>query len=195
MKKILILSGLFMTVVLAGGISAKADFTLGTPTNLGQTVNSSAYDEAPSISADGLTLYFNSNRPGGYGTFDLWMTTRSTKESTWSPPENLGPTVNSSAREGGACISADGLLLYFNSTRPGGYGPALWGDIWMTERGTTSDPWGVPVNLGPIVNSPLHAMGPSISYDGLSLFFGSDRAGESGNDDICVTTRATTDSP
>ena len=184
---------LFLAVILLAGSSAKADFTFGTPTNLGSVVNSSAYDEAPSISADGLTLYFNSNRPGGHGTFDLWKTTRSTKESAWGLPENLGPTVNSSAREGGASISADGLSLYFNSTRPGGYGPALWGDIWVTERATTSETWDEPVNLGPIVNSSSHAFGASISYDGLSLFFGSDSADEPGNDDICVTTRATID--
>jgi Tol biopolymer transport system component len=183
----------FIAAVVLGSRSTRADFTFGTPTNLGSVVNSSAYDEAPSISADGLTLYFNSNRPGGYGAFDLWKTTRSTKESAWGLPENLGPTVNSSAREGGASISADGLSLYFNSTRPGGYGPALWGDIWVTERATTSETWDEPVNLGPIVNSSSHAFGASISYDGLSLFFGSDRADEPGNDDICVTTRATID--
>jgi Tol biopolymer transport system component len=183
----------FIAALVFGGSRAKADYIFGEPTNLGSVVNSSAYDEAPSVSADGLTLYFNSNRPGGYGAFDLWMTTRPTKEDPWGQPENLGPKVNSSDREGGASISADGLSLYFNSTRPGGYGPVLWGDIWMTERATTSDLWGNPVNLGPIVNSSSHALGASISYDGLSLFFGSDRAGEPGNDDICVTIRATTD--
>ncbi|MHC4518483.1 MAG: TolB family protein, partial [Planctomycetota bacterium] len=134
---------------------AHGDFVFAEPTNLGPTVNSGSYDEAPSISADGLTLYFNSNMPGGYGNFDLWMTTRSTKGSPWGPPENLGPKINSPAREQGPRISADGLSLYFNSTRPGGYGPALWGDIWVTERATTSDPWGAPVNLGSIINSPL----------------------------------------
>ncbi|MHC4751491.1 MAG: TolB family protein, partial [Planctomycetota bacterium] len=168
MRKTIIL-GIVLLLVNSSG-HTYADFTFGTPTNLGPTVNSSAYDEAPSISADGLTLYFNSNRPGGYGAFDLWMTARSTKESDWGPPENLGPTVNSADREGGASISADGLSLYFNSTRPGGYGPALWGDIWVTERATTSEDWGAPVNLGPIVNSSSHALGASISYDGLSLF-------------------------
>jgi Tol biopolymer transport system component len=193
-KMRLVLIGFIAALVFGSG-NAKADYIFGEPTNLGSVVNSSAYDEAPSISADGLTLYFNSNRSGGYGAFDLWMTTRPTKEDPWGSPENLGPMVNSSSREGGASISADGLSLYFNSTRPGGYGPVLWGDIWMTERDTTSDLWGNPVNLGPIINSSSHALGASISYDGLSLFFGSDRASEPGNDDICVTTRATTDDP
>ncbi|MHC4534044.1 MAG: LamG-like jellyroll fold domain-containing protein [Planctomycetota bacterium] len=185
-----------LVLVLSLGLAAEvanADFIFGKPTNLGPTVNSPAYDERPSISADGLTLYFNSNKSGGYGDFDLWMTTRSTKNSPWGQPENLGSTVNTSAREQTPWISADGLSLYFNSTRPGGYGPALWGDIWVTTRATTSDPWGAPVNLGPIVNLPSHAYGPSISYDGLSLFFGSNLVGGYGGDDIWVTTRTTTD--
>lgn len=172
---------------------AKADFTFGEPTNLGPTVNSSVEDERPSISADGLSLYFNSILPGGYGSFDIWMTTRATTADEWGEPVNLGPTVNSGHRDQTPCISPDGLSLYFNSGRPGGYGGTLWGDIWVTERAATSDPWGTPVNLGPIVNSPGHAYGPSISADGLSLYFGSDRPGGLGGDDLFVSTRITID--
>jgi hypothetical protein len=187
---------MFLVSILALGLDAtvtNADFTFGEPTNLGPTVNSSAHDEAPSISADGLTLYFNSNISGGYGNFDLWMTTRPTKDDPWGPPENLGPTVNSPAREQAPSISGDGLSLYFMSTRSGGYGPAPWGDIWVTERATTSAPWGASVNLGPVVNGPLHVFRPCISHDGLSLFFGANRVGGLGNDDLWVTARATTD--
>ena len=107
---------------------AKADFTFGEPTNLGATVNSSAPEEGPSISVDGLTLYFNSDRTGGYGDFDLWMTTRETKEDPWGPPENLGSVVNSSAREMAPCISADDFTLYFYSNRTGSLGG---GDIYQ----------------------------------------------------------------
>jgi Tol biopolymer transport system component len=173
----------------------KADFTFGEPTNLGPTVNSSSYDEAPSISSDGLTLYFGSWRSGGHGNNDLWVTRRLTINDPWETPENLGSAVNTSVRDGGPRISADGLSLYFNSNRPGGYEPSPWGDIWVTQRATTSDPWGTPVNLGPIINSPSHAFAASISYDGLSLFFGSNRAGGSGNEDIWVTTRSTITDP
>ncbi len=187
-------AGLVAVIVIVGKI-AKADFIFGTPTNLGPIVNSGSYDEAPSISADGLSLYFGSWRSGGYGNNDLWVSTRPTTGDEWGEPENLGSTVNTSDRDGGPRISADGLSLYFNSTRPGGYEPTLWGDVWVTERATTSDPWGVPVNLGPVVNTPSHAFAASISHDGLSLFFGSDRAGGSGNDDLWVTNRPTTDAP
>jgi hypothetical protein len=138
------------------------------PVNLGPTVNSSSEDWSPSISTDGLTLFFGSDRPGGLGNWDIWVTTRATKDDDWSAPVNLGPTVNSSALDYGPSISADGLTLFFTSVRPGGYGS---GDLWVTTRATTEDDWGTPVNLGPIVNS-LAAEGiPSISADGREIYF------------------------
>jgi hypothetical protein len=191
----LVFMGVVAALVFSIGGRVKADFVFGEPTNLGPIVNSGSYDEAPSISADGLSLYFGSWRSGGYGNNDLWVSTRPTTQDEWGEPQNLGSTVNTSDRDGGPRISADGLSLYFNSTRPGGYEPTLWGDVWVAERATTSDPWGDPVNLGPIINTPSHAFAASISHDGLSLYFGSDRAGGSGSDDLWVTTRATTDDP
>jgi len=65
----------FVTAILFGGGSAKADFTFGEPINLGPTVNSSVNELDPCISANGLELYFHSTRPGGYGNCDLWVTT------------------------------------------------------------------------------------------------------------------------
>jgi Tol biopolymer transport system component len=178
----------FVAAVVLGGGTAKADFTFGEPTNLGSTVNSSVGDNAPYISADGLALYFHSGRPGGQGDSDLWVTTRSTTEQPWTEPVNLGPTVNSSARDQGASISADGLALYFHSARPGGYGDR---DLWVTTRPTTNDIWTEPVNLGPTVNSSDREGRPCISSDGLSLYFNSPRSGGFGYDDLYVTTRVT----
>jgi hypothetical protein len=185
----LVLFGFVAAIVLGGGGSARADFVFGNLQNLGPTVNSSDADEGPSISTEGLTLYFNCDMPGGYGNFDLWMTTRSTKDGPWGEPENLGPKVNSSAREQMPSISADSLTLYFTSTRSGGW------DLWVTTRATKDNPWSTPVNLGHPVNSPSNEFGPGISADGLSLYFCSDRAGGYGIDDIWVSTRATIDGP
>ncbi len=186
-KKCLIIAAAFF---IASCGNAKADFTFGTPTNLGPTVNSSTWDLSPSIPADGLTLYFTSRRPGGYGSWDLWVATRATTDNVWSKPVNLGPTVNSSVRDITSVISADGLSLFFGSNRPGGSGGR---DIWVTTRATTEDDWGTPVNLGPTVNSSNWDNNPSISADGLSLFFDSKRPGGSGGTDLWVTTRPTTD--
>lgn len=118
-------SGMLAILALALGLAtevANADFTFGEPTNLGPTVNSSANDFGTSISPDGLSHYFSSNRPGGSGGHDLWVTTREKIDDDWGNPVNLGPTVNSSAWDSCPEISADGLSLYFASTRLGGSG-------------------------------------------------------------------------
>jgi ketosteroid isomerase-like protein len=159
----------------------------GEPVNLGPIVNSSTADITPSISADGLELYFcewGDPRPGGLG-HDLWVTTRPTKDDEWGEPVNLA-TVNSSDYEFTPEISSDGLELYFESNRPGGVGGE---DIYVSTRATTEDDWGEPVNLGPTINSSLWEHCPTISADGLTLFFDIDfPAG-----DLMVTRRATKD--
>ena len=167
---------------------ANADFTFGEPTNLGPVVNSSAYDEEPGISADGLSIYFCSRRAGGYGAYDMWVTNRATTQDDWGPPVNLGSTVNTSYDDFSEDISADGLELYFGSNRPGGSSY----DIWVSKRATMQDDWTTPVNLGPMVNSSSWEGCPAISDDGLELYFWSSRPGGSGSYDIWVSRRSTT---
>ncbi len=87
-----------------------------------RSINSSYYDDHPDISPDGLSLFFCSMRPGGYGNSDLWVTRRETKDGEWSTPVNLGPSVNSSDSDTAPCISVDGLSLFFDSDRSGGQG-------------------------------------------------------------------------
>jgi len=185
---------LFALVLMAGvvGETAKALFTFGAPTNLGPVVNSPYDDGSPDIAADGLTLYFDSLRPDGAGSWDIWFTRRETVDSEWGPSEPLGPSINSGYGESGPCISPDGLTLYFASNRPGGQGDY---DLWFATRKTTEDPWEEPVNLGPTVNSSAYDNHPSISTDGRTLYFDSRRSGGSGSDDLWVTTRATTNDP
>ncbi len=189
MKTTKMLAILVLTLGLIASV-ANADFTFGTPTNLGPPVNSSAEEGGPSISADGLSLFFH-NRPGGSGNLDLWVATRTTTDDDWGEPVNLGPTVKSSYGDGSPCISADGLSLYFSSGRPGGSGNA---DLWVATRPTTAADWGTPVNLGPTVNSGAGEIFPSISADGLQLYFSEwevFRPGGYGNSDMWVTTRDT----
>jgi len=184
-----------LVLVLALALAAEfanADFTFGTPTNLGPTVNRSSWDNAPNISADGLSLFFHSDRGGGSGSYDLWVTTRATKAEPWGTPVNLGPTVNTSAVDDCPSISADGLTLFFHSNRSGGYGNS---DIYVATRATLADDWGGPVNLGPTVNTSSNDSSPHISADGLSLYFESNRPGGYGQGDLYVTTRATVSNP
>jgi Tol biopolymer transport system component len=179
-------------LVLALGLAvevATADFTFGTPTNLGPVVNSPGADGSPNISADGLTLYFDSLRPSGFGDWDIWVATRENIDDDWSAPEPLPAPVNSVSADAGPSISADGLSLYFASKRSGGFGSF---DIWVTRRKTTEEPWGEPENLGPPVNSGTYDNHPNISADGLTLYFGS--LSWFGLYDLYVTERPTTDS-
>ena len=136
------------------------------PVNLGPTINSPYYDTQPCISADGLSLVFSSDRPGGYGDRDIYLSTRATVSDPWLEPMNLGPIVNSPSSDSGPDISSDGLTLFFDSRRPGGYGLA---DIYVTRRATTDAAWGAPVNLGPIVNDFHNNYTPCISADGSIL--------------------------
>jgi len=174
-------------VLLVAGGDAKADFLFGEPENLGPTVNSGASDWGPSISSDGLELYFESNRSGGSEQEDLWVSRRATTEEQWGPPINLGSTVNSSAEDGCPSISSDGLKLYFTSARPGGSGGV---DLWVSKRATVNELWGTPENLGSIVNSSYNDRYPSISADGLELYFNCNR-----DWGLYVTRRATVDEP
>ena len=178
-------------LVLAFGLAAEvanADFTFGSPTNLGPTINSSSNDAGASISADGLTLFFDSDRPGGSGSSDLWVATRKAIDEDWGEPVNLGPIMNTVYEESDSSISADGLSLLFASDHPGGSGDF---DLWVARRNTTDQDWGVPLNLGPIVNSEYEDYGPGISADRLSLYFSSNRPGTYGGPDLWVTTRTT----
>jgi hypothetical protein len=172
----------------------------GIPVNLGAMVNSPTDDADPSISVDLLSLFFRSERSGGSGGSDLYVTTRATTEDPWSEPVNLGPTVNSTGNDSDPSISADGLSLYFSTwqgPRPGGLGGD---DIWVTTRKTADDTWSEPVNLGPPINTASNDHKPCISSDGLALFFNSSRPGGFtpsvfDNSDIYVSTRPSKDAP
>jgi len=176
---------------------ARADYIFGEPTNLGPTVNTSSGEGGGgglSISADGLSLYFDSNRSGGHGGADLWVTTRATTNDDWIAPVNLDSVVNSSSQDNSPSISADGLSLYFSSNRSGAVGGSGWSamDLWVATRETIAHDWETPSNLGPVVNSSDADYMSYISVDGLSLYFSSARPDGLGKRDLWMTTRATT---
>jgi Tol biopolymer transport system component len=94
--------------------------------NLGSALNGPDNEWSPAPWPEGLALVFQSDRPGGLGGDDLYLTTRQTPSSPWNAPANLRP-LNSAAEDAKAHFSADGSTLYFMSTRPGGQG---FFDIW-----------------------------------------------------------------
>ncbi len=193
MKTIKMLAILILALGLAAEV-ANADFTFGTPTNLGPPISTPYGDLLPCITADGLEMYLNYyDRPGGYRGYDIWVSTRETVNDDWGAPVKLGSPVNTEQYDVCMYISADGLELYLCSyNRSGGYGS--W-DIWMTTRATKDDAWGIPENLGPVVNSSAKDLCLIISSDGLELYFGSKRSGGYGSDDIWVSRRATKNDP
>ncbi len=273
------------------------------PVNLGPVVNSPYNDQHPAISKDGLSLYITSDRPGGLGGSDIWVSHRASNDDPWGAPENLGPNINSAGNDVAPAFTPDGHRLYFHSTGRGGCGLAdlfvarrhdkrddfgwepaenlgcvvnsafadagptyfedettgittlyftvqnnpptsdqgfdiyattrmgdedAWGvpvlvpelsspfrdtrttirrdglemilssgrpggsgseDLWVSTRASTLDPWGTPVNLGPVVNSSAFDGAPALSFDGTTLYFFSERPGGFGKRDLYVTTR------
>jgi Tol biopolymer transport system component len=160
---------------------ASASEPFANPQRLGPEVNSPNSEGAPSILADGLELFFD-RAPDGH----IFVSTRASTSVSFRTAMALS-LGNAVCCDGFPAISADGLELYFCSNRVGGSGGD---DIWVAVRPTLSQPFGPPRNLGPTVNSGAGDCEPSISRDGLELFFASDRAGGSGSHDIWVTTRA-----
>jgi hypothetical protein len=142
------------------------------PENLGPVVNSAVPDQNPAVTADELSLYFVSPRPGGVGGFDVWVTRRASRDSPWEPPVNVGPPVSTSFAEGAVAVSPDGHLLFIHSDRPGTLGA---NDIWVAHRSGSKDEedWGPPVNLGPNVNTADDEQGPEYvaSDGGGALYF------------------------
>jgi hypothetical protein len=276
------------------------------PVNLGAVVNSPSNDQHPAISKDGLSLYISSDRPGGLGGLDIWVSRRTSLDDPWGAAENLGPNINSVGNDLAPTFSPDGHELYFHSTGRGGCGladlfvarrhdkrddfawepaenlgcvvnsafpdagPTIFADeatgittlyftrdtvqndppassqgfdvyastrtgdegafglpvlvpelsspfrdtrttirrdgleiilssgrpggagsedLWVSTRGSTTDPWGTPVNLGPGVNSSAFDGAPALSFDGTTLYFFSERPGGFGKRDLYMTTR------
>lgn len=129
-----------------------------TPVNLGPPINTAARELSPALSPDELSLYFVSDRPGGLGERDIWVSRRActdwqNPQCAWGDPVNLGPAVNSAALESCATLSRDGHRLFFCSVREGGFGIA---DIYMARRvGSGPEEWEAAVHVGPPVNTEL----------------------------------------
>jgi len=169
------------------------------PKNLGSAVNTTANDQHPGISPDGLSLYFHSNRAGNVsgskaGTTDIWVTRRETLTSAFGPAVNLGQTLNSIANETAPNISSDGHYLAFGSDRDGGCGSY---DIWVSHRADTSvdigdGGWEAATNLGCTINTAVSEDGPFLFTDPdtgkITLYFtAQNRAGGLGDWDVWMS--------
>ncbi len=161
-------------------ILTSPDYEWTAPENLGPVVNSSHSEGSPCLSADGLTLLFETHRPGGQDSYDLWGCRRPTLSAPWSAPENLGLNVNSKSFDTNPSLSADGLTLIFSSDRDNPAG------LWVCTRATLADPWSPAKKLASSLDTPgANDGGPEQSTDGLSLLFHSwGRPGNQGGNDL-----------
>jgi len=169
----------------SGGIRIATRMSLSEP--FAQPVSLTSNDMWAQLSSDGLTMYFASDRPGGCGYQDIWMATRSSPRDPWQDPVNLGPAVNSNDWDWAPCVSANGLELYFASEHD--CNDSDW-DLWVSTRPTTDAPWGPAVNMGTVVNSGSPNGNCTISGDGLTLVFSSERTGGTGSGDLWMTRRS-----
>lgn len=223
---------------------ASASAPWATPVNLGTNINTSGTEFCPTLITGGLTLYFVSDKPGGCGGNDIYVSQRISPQSEWGPAVNLGCQLNSPQSDITPSVFTDNNVttyLYFSSNRPGGPGgqdiyvstlqpngtfgsPALVAelnttfndqrpnirvrdgleiffesnrtgtlgltDLYVSTRAGTSSPWRAPENLGVAVNTASGETRASLSFDGLELYFQSNRPSGAGGEDVYVTRRS-----
>ena len=245
---------LYFTSDRAGGLGANdiwvarrdcIDCAWQAPVNLGAPINTASIDGGPRLSIDGHLLFFQSQRPGGHGSDDIYVSRRDNPNDDfgWGAPVLLGPDVNTAASEQAAAylqsaedgaanlyfnrttattaadlyyapvsrdgetrgpavavselndgasidqhatIRKDGREMFFSSTRAGGLGGF---DIYTSTRRSVHDPWSAPARLAAPMNTASNDMQPSLSANGRTLIFASNRPGGFGANDLYVSTR------
>lgn len=150
-----------------------------TPETMGKPINTSYWEGGACISADGKTLYFTSERPGGQGHSDIWMVSRLSKNE-WGKPVNLGADVNSEYDEVGVFIAPDGKSLFFSSNNKSSMGSY---DIFRSTL-VNGKWWSKPVNLGYPINTVAKDGPFVVSADAKTGYFASERTGGLGESDI-----------
>lgn len=216
----------------------------GPPINLG-LINTLSNERSPALSRDGHFLFFATNRPGGFGELDIWVSWRdhTHDDFAWQTPVNLGGAINTAAVDAGPSffenddsgmpqlfmasnrpglgffdiyvstmdgaglgppllllelssplvdltptIRHDGLEIIIASNPPGTLGfPAT--DLLVATRQTVLDSWSAPASVGPLVNTEFVEFFPSLSSDGHTLLFTSNRPDGFGGFDLWMSTR------
>jgi outer membrane protein OmpA-like peptidoglycan-associated protein/Tol biopolymer transport system component/Tfp pilus assembly protein PilF len=136
------------------------------PKNMGSNVNSSSWEGQPSLSADGQALYFSSERAGGRGGKDIWVSHRNTK-GYWAAPEVLDSLVNTAWDEQTPFMHPDAQTLYFTSDGHPGMGG---NDLFLTRKDSLGH-WAMPKNLGYPINTKSYEAALTVSLDGKTAYF------------------------
>jgi len=149
------------------------------PQNMGESINTEFWESSPSLSPDKRALYFSSNRPGGYGGLDLYVSYRQAN-GKWTPAVNMGPAINTAGDEFAPFIHADNQTLYFHSDGLPGYGGS---DLFVLRKSSNGE-WGTPENLGYPINTIENEGSLAVSADGLTAYYASDRSDSRGGLDL-----------
>lgn len=137
---------------------------IGQPTEV-KEVNNKQYNAHPTISHDGLTLLFTSDRDG---KSKLWGSTRNSPSASWDPPQVILTEISPYGVE----LSTDGSTLFYAAEKKEGVGEM---DLWSMTRDSLDKPWQQPQQLSEAINTEHMEVAPSLSRDGLTLAFASDR--------------------
>lgn len=167
-------------------VSQRHNNEWSSPTNLGTVLNTAAWETQPSISADGTTLYFVSNRAGGIGNADIWVSKKD-KSDSWGAPVNPGGPVNTPQDEMSPFIHPDGNTLYFASK---GH-PGLGGSDLFLSRLNAAGKWQEPVNLGYPINTYADEISLLVNPAGDKAYISSTQKGGFGGFDIYYFTLPT----
>lgn len=146
----------------------------GEPVNLGPNVNSYEWESQPSLSADGRTLYFVSDRKGGFGRRDIWFSTLDAN-GQWTKAQNVGAPVNTQYEEYSPFIHVNGKTLYFASNGLVGFGGF---DIFYSEK--LDNGWALPENMGSPINDHEDQFSLFITADGKRGYYSHEEMTPSG---------------
>lgn len=144
------------------------------PKNLGPGVNTSGWESQPSLSADGRTLYFVSDRRNGMGMRDIWVSTLD-ENNKWSKAVNLGPPVNTEFDEMSPFIHVNGRTLFYATNALKGFGGY---DIFYSEN--QSGTWTAPQNIGAYINNHDDQFSLFITADGAKGYYSHEETGADG---------------
>jgi len=148
------------------------------PVKLGNTINSKGNETNAWLTQDGKTLYFVSDKKGGYGGRDIYKSEK-LDDGTWGKSVNLGNTINSSYDEKSPFVTADGKNLYFSSK-----GHKTMGGFDIFYSKLENNKWTEPVNLGSPINTSYDDQYFTISNDGKTILYSSAKKGLDGTTDI-----------
>lgn len=152
------------------------------PDRLGPNINTKYWEGSCSLSSDGQLLYFASDRPGGLGGRDIYVS-RKQSDGNWGPAQNLGPSVNTPFNDDAPSIHPDGIHLFFSSeghSSMGGY------DLFYTKM--KQGVWAEPINLGFPINTPADERYYVLSADGGTAYYSGDNKGGYGQQDLYTVT-------